>query len=95
MSGPNADSFQRALTTFKQSISQKSPELLSKFEITSLDDVRDYCLQIQDEMGHNGGLLRMKRLQCFIEAMSQLGQSVDVFVNANELMCFIWASPFP
>lgn len=90
MSGPSADSFQRALRSFKQSISQQTPELLSKFEIGSLDDLQNHCMQIQNKMGQNGEMRRMRRLQGFIEAMSQLGQSIEVFVNANELVCFIW-----
>lgn len=94
MSGPNADSFQRALRSFKQSISQQTPELLGKFEIGSLDDLQNHCMQIQNKMGQNGEMRRMRRLQGFIEAMSQLGQSIEVFVNANELVCFIWVGFF-
>lgn len=41
-------------------------------------------------MGKVGRLRRMGRLQGFIEAMDQLGQTIEVFVNASELVCFIW-----
>ncbi|ROV93245.1 hypothetical protein VPNG_09534 [Cytospora leucostoma] len=34
----------------------------------------------------------MKRIQGFIEAMSQLGTVMDVFVNANVLICFVWVA---
>lgn len=34
----------------------------------------------------------MRRLKSFIEAMDELGKSIDVFVNANDLVCFIWVS---
>lgn len=47
---------------------------------------------MQNEMGRNGRLRRMRRMQGFIEAMEQLGKSIEVFVNANDLVCFIWVS---
>lgn len=31
-------------------------------------------------------------MEGFIEAMDQLGKSIEVFVNANEFVCFVWVS---
>lgn len=90
MTAPNPESFERALTKFKQSVSRKSPELVDQFSISTLHDVQKACIAIQDEMGPNACLRRMRRLKGFIEAMDQLGQSIEVFVNANDLVCFIW-----
>lgn len=92
MASPTPDSFQRALTKFKQSLSAKSPDLANQFSISSIHDVETACRDIQDEMGEKRCLRRMRRIQCFIEAMDQLGQSIEVFVNANDLVCFIWVS---
>ncbi|KAK2601326.1 hypothetical protein N8I77_010782 [Diaporthe amygdali] len=90
MAGPSPERFQRALTSFKRSLSTRSPDLLNQFSFSSIQDLQTACHEIQSEMGQNGRLRRMRRLQGFIEAMEQLGQSIEVFVNANDLVCFIW-----
>ncbi|KAJ4419764.1 hypothetical protein N0V82_004807 [Gnomoniopsis sp. IMI 355080] len=89
MVGPNPDSFQRALNHFKQSLATKSSGLANQFTIDNVEDIQAFCLRIQDEPGLNR---RMRRIKGFIEAMDQLGQSIEVFVNANELVCFIWVA---
>lgn len=93
MAGPQADSFQRALRNFKDSL---SPEMAREFSIGSLQDVQTVCMNIQEEQGQGGCLRRLKRIESFIEAMDQLGKSIDVFLNASELVCFVWVSfPYP
>lgn len=92
MAGPNPDSFQRALGRFKISMSRTSPELIDQFLITRPEDVRRVCMEIQDQQGRDGCLRRMRRIEGFIEAMDQLGKSIEVFVNANEFVCFLWVS---
>lgn len=92
MSRPNPEGFYRALTNFKRSLSTRSPDLLDQFSFGSLQDLQKACHDIQSEMGQTGGLRRLRRIQGFIEAMEQLGKSIEVFVNANDLVCFIWVS---
>lgn len=94
MTGPNPDSFQRALARFKSSLLRRSPELVKEFEMTSPEDVKRFCIEIQDSMGRDGCMRRMQRMESFIEAMEHLGKSIEVFVNANELVCFVWVSAF-
>lgn len=92
MAGPSPERFQRALMSFKRSLSARSPDLLNQFSVSSLQDLQSACNDMQNEMGKDGRLRRMRRMQGFIEAMEQLGKSIEVFVNANELVCFIWVS---
>ncbi|KAI1641602.1 uncharacterized protein F4817DRAFT_355288 [Daldinia loculata] len=87
MAKPNADSFQRALNRFKQSI---SPDLAKEFSMCSLSHVQQVCKEIQQKHGSEGKLRYMGRLRGFIEAMEQLGKVIEVFVNASEFVCFIW-----
>ncbi|KAI1775101.1 hypothetical protein F4818DRAFT_417845 [Hypoxylon cercidicola] len=87
MSGPNADTFQRALKRFKRSI---SPDLANQFSLCTLKDVREACRDIQQKHGEEGKLRNMRRLEAFIEAMEQFGKVIEVFVNASELVCFLW-----
>lgn len=49
-------------------------------------------MRIQNEQGQEGSLRRMKRIESFIEAMDQLGNTIEVFVNASELVCFVCVS---
>lgn len=92
MAGPSPERFQRALTSFRCSLSTRSPDLLDEFSFSSLQDLQIACNDMQNEMGQDGRLRRMRRIGGFIEAMRQLGESIEVFVNANDLVCFIWVS---
>lgn len=88
MAGPKPDSFKRALKNFKHSL---PPDLAKEFEkIGTLRDVQAICMKIQDEQGQDGCLRRLRRIEGFIEAMDQLGKSIDVFLNASEFICFVW-----
>lgn len=92
MTAPGSDSFQRALARFKKSTLTRSPDLLSQFQNSNLEDLRAVCDGIQTDMGKNGHLRSMNRLKGFIEAMEQLGQTIEIFVNASEFVCFVWVS---
>lgn len=87
MSGPNVDSFQRALNRFKKDLPQN---LIQQFSICTLEDVQQACRDIQAQQGQAGELRNMARLRSFIEAMNQLGQVIEVFLNVHEIVCFIW-----
>lgn len=82
-----SDGFRRALAKFKQGL---DPSLVQQFSISTLDDVRILAETIQHEQGPQGKLRHLGRLEPFIEAVTQLGTVVEVFTNANELVCFIW-----
>lgn len=89
MTGPSPDSFERALNTFKQSL---SPTLTRQFSICTLQDVKTAIRDIQQKEGQaqDGRLRNMARLKAFIEAMEEFGKVVEIFLNANEFVCFIW-----
>ncbi|XP_044715654.1 zinc finger protein [Hirsutella rhossiliensis] len=87
MPAPNPDSFERALVKFKASL---SPSLAQQFSVCTLQDVRQVVRDIQLKQGREGKLRYMRRLEAFVEAMEQLGQVMEVFLNANVFVCFIW-----
>jgi hypothetical protein len=35
-------------------------------------------------------MVNMARIQAFLEGMQQLGKTIEVFLNVNEVVCFIW-----
>ncbi|KAI1740463.1 WD40 repeat-like protein [Xylaria scruposa] len=87
MTGPRPDRFQKALEHFKETL---PPNVVDKLSVCKLDDVLNICRNIQKVHGLEGKLRHMRRLEPFIEAMEQFGKVVEQFVNANEIVCFIW-----
>lgn len=90
----------RAASTFKNST--HVPKTLSDqfaADNDSLASLKSEIIAIQHQHGREGKLRNMKRAGKFIEAMTQFGQVIEVFVNANDFVCFIWViatsnSPF-
>ncbi|KAH6958961.1 hypothetical protein DER45DRAFT_613462 [Fusarium avenaceum] len=89
MSGPNPDAFQRALKKFKASL---DPNLQAQFSQTSLSDVYSTIRDIQDKQATASEQRDIRRLQAFIEAMDQFGKVIEIFLNANEILCFVWVT---
>lgn len=91
MTAPRTDSFERALNAFKKSL---SPALIKQFSICTLQDVKVVIRDIQQKEGlaQDGRLRNMARLGAFIEAMDEFGKIVEIFLNANQFVCFIWVS---
>ncbi|KAI1330306.1 WD40 repeat-like protein [Xylariaceae sp. FL0255] len=87
MTALSADSFERALTRFKKSIPS---DLAHQFSTCTLQDLRNICMEIQQQHGREGKLQNMRRLGCFVEAMEQFSKVIEVFVNVNDFICFIW-----
>jgi len=87
MAGPNPEAFDRALSRFRRTLPLNYSY---EFSICTLQDVRQEIRKIQDEQGAQGNLRYLGRIGGFVEAMEQFGAVLDLFVNANELVCFIW-----
>ncbi|KAI8311745.1 Zinc finger protein [Colletotrichum sp. SAR11_59] len=86
------DGYKRAAENFKDSIPADLTKRFAK-QTNNLASLRDEIKAIQDDHGKKGSLRNLPRLQKFVEAMNQLGQVIEVFVNANDLVCFIWFDP--
>jgi hypothetical protein len=87
MSSFNASSFQGALTSFK---SQLEPDILSRFRMTTIQDLKQEVLAIQRKHASKKRLQNMQRLEGFIAAMEQYGKVIEVFLNASDILAFIW-----
>ena len=88
MAGTGNDSaFQRALARFKGNL---SPEQQEEFSITSLEDVQETIVRIQDAQGSERRMRNFTRIKGFVEAMEQYGRIVEVFLNVSEIIAFIW-----
>ncbi|OBR15108.1 Zinc finger protein [Colletotrichum higginsianum IMI 349063] len=81
--------FQRAATKFKQSIPKTLWDQFA-YDSNSLSSLNAEIKAIQKSHGEKGSLRNMARLGNFIEAMTQFGKVIEVFVNASEFVCFVW-----
>jgi len=79
--------FERALRAFEKRL---TPSESAQFSSTSLDDLKVTILSIQAEQRARKKMMHMGRVQAFLEAMEQFGRVIDVFVNVNSMLAFVW-----
>lgn len=92
MTGPDPESFKRALARFKATL---DPSLQQQFATCTLTDVHQIIKGLQDKQIRDDNLRALGRLQAFVEVMDQFGQVIEVFLNANVFVCFIWVRSLP
>ncbi len=79
--------FERALARFMKRL---TPAEKDQFRFSRLEDVHDVIHDIQESQGSESNMRNLARIQAFVEAMEQYGKIVEVFLNAAELLAFIW-----
>ncbi|KAL3470718.1 hypothetical protein BJX99DRAFT_267263 [Aspergillus californicus] len=84
--GPSI-AFQRALDKFTQSLSDRQKH---DFSVTKYEDVQITIEIIQSEYGEKKELQNMARIQGFLEAMSEYGKVVEVFLNSTPFLAYVW-----
>jgi hypothetical protein len=82
-------SFENVLVEFRASLTEKQRR---DFAPCTLKDVQTTINEIQDRLGSQRRQRNMKRIAKFIEAMTQLGQVVEVFLNVESTVAFVWVS---
>jgi hypothetical protein len=82
-----SDSFQQALGKFKRRLTKEEE---TKFKLASLEDVLVEVDKIQTEQGRRKQLMNLPRIKGFLEAMTQYGTVVEVFLNTSSILCFVW-----
>lgn len=86
---PMQSDFLASLERFKRT-ARLTPEDEAEFNMTSLGELRACIQAIQQEQEQKRRLLYMRRLDPFLQAMEQYGKVLDVFVNASEIVAYIW-----
>ena len=86
----NDRGFERALARFR---SHLSPAEQEEFSITSLADVQETIAHIQEVQGSKKKMRNLTRIKAFLEAMEQYGKIVEVFLNASDILAFVWVCP--
>ncbi|KAI0809904.1 hypothetical protein GGR55DRAFT_679137 [Xylaria sp. FL0064] len=79
--------FERALERFRNKLTEEQHK---QFKASSLDDVNAEIQAIQSRLGSMKKMRSLNRLSKFLEAMSQIEQLVQVFLNVSEVVAFVW-----
>ncbi|XDG08069.1 hypothetical protein ABKA04_007684 [Annulohypoxylon sp. FPYF3050] len=90
--GPATDilgEFEQVVRDFKLNANLTQNEL-QDFQFTKLEDVQKAMVDLQKKQSEDKRLRYMKRLEPFLETMSEYGKVIEVFVNASEILAFVW-----
>ncbi|KAJ5415724.1 hypothetical protein N7465_004419 [Penicillium sp. CMV-2018d] len=87
MAASQSSAFQHVLATFKAKV---DPKMTSEFEMTTLVDLRRSLASIQRKHASERRVRNMGRLSRFLDAMEQYGKVIEVFLNATDILAFVW-----
>ncbi|KAN0096736.1 hypothetical protein V8E51_015541 [Hyaloscypha variabilis] len=87
MNASEENSLHAILDDFKKVLTEKEQR---EFEITTLNDVRETALQIQNDRVMLKNMMNMRRLELFLEAMNQFEEVLELFTDANIFAAFVW-----
>ena len=88
MSPTLSSAFDEALLRFKQDLPDHERR---DFAIASVEDVYDEIRKIQEWQGKQGLLRNLRRIEPYINGLTQFSKVIEVFVQAKpEIMAFIW-----
>jgi hypothetical protein len=82
-----SEAFKKALESFRKRLSS---EELSQFTNTTYDQLLHELGQLQEKQERNKEMMNLRRLEPFLEGMLYLGRTIEVFLNASDVLCFVW-----
>jgi len=81
--------FQQALDEFQKTLREDDQ---NQIVCTTFEDLQRCILDIQKKHDTERMSRNMRRLKTFLEAMEQYGKVIEVFLNASQILCFVWVS---
>ncbi|KAI0200165.1 hypothetical protein F4808DRAFT_170914 [Astrocystis sublimbata] len=78
---------QRAIRNFQRNLTDQQK---SQFALSSETDVINEVQRIQNRYGSPRKLRSLNRLSKFLEAMSQIEQLIQIFLNVSNTVAFVW-----
>ena len=82
-----SEALRSAVLKFKARLSGTD---LTNFKSTTYESLCREILRVQHEQEQTKTMTNMGRLQSFLEAMHQFSKTIEVFLNVNEVVCFVW-----
>lgn len=83
------DEFRRVVQSFEAQ-AKLTPEELKCFQITTLDDLTAIISSIERRQTQRKRLVYLKRIEPFVNTMTEFGKIVEVFLNASDILAFVW-----
>jgi hypothetical protein len=80
--------FRDALSRFRANLDARQQQ---DFENCNLQDVQDAIEAIQHHWASKRKQRSMKRISKFLEGMEQLSKVIEVFLNVDSTVAFVWA----
>lgn len=87
ISGSGQGVFEKALSDFKKELKPKDENL---FRHAKLADLLDEIDELQRDQNSSRRLQAIGRIKPTLEALTQLGKVIEVFVNGSEYVAYIW-----
>lgn len=81
------DDFRKVLTDFKKKL---KPEEQAEFKITTLAELEKVAYEVQETQRKSKTARNLKKIEPFLQAMSQYTRIIEVFLNASSFLCFVW-----
>ena len=87
----SSGSLKRALIGFINRLTQTE---IDDFKLSSLEDVYDTIHDIQEKQKADNRLRNLTRIRVFLEGMQEYGKVIEVFLNASDILAFVWVRQF-
>ncbi|KAL5121669.1 hypothetical protein ACEQ8H_000355 [Pleosporales sp. CAS-2024a] len=84
---PPSAAFAKALAEFRKRL---TVEELAKFQNTTYDQFCQDLGDLQEKQRRRREMMNLSRIEAFLEGIHQLGKTIEVFVNASDMVAFIW-----
>lgn len=81
------DGFKQVLDDFKKRL---KPEEKAAFACTTLSDLQNEVTNLQEKQRKSKTAQNLRRIEPFLQAMSQYTQVIEVFLNTSSMLCFVW-----
>ena len=85
---PPDKNFQNALARFRASLTEQQRR---EFAVCSIKDVLESIAEIDGRLASGRRQRNTQRIAKFIEGMRQLSQVIEVFLNVDPVVAFVWA----
>lgn len=84
---PLPNIFKQTMTDLKKDL---TAEQARDFRFTTFDDLQETISGLQTKHILDRANKNLNRIKPFLEAMKQWGKVIEVFVNASDLVAFVW-----
>jgi len=62
----------------------------AEFQFVTIDDLRKAIDTIQEEQVKGRRLQNLTRIKPFLDLMEEYGKVIEVFLNTNNILAFVW-----